>query len=109
VAVVGGVAGAVGKDQRALPASARPPCPLGVIGWVGRCIAQVDHTEATDIDAQLHGGGTKQRADLPLAEQLLPLDTGFGAELTGMVLSTQSFGFGKVALVKGLEELIGPW
>ena len=63
--------------------------------------------QVLDIDAQFHRGRTEQGTDQTLAKEILPLDAGFGAELAGMILATQPFGFREVTLVDGYFTFSG--
>ena len=125
VAIMRGVTGAVGEDQRPLTTSAGTTGTLSIVGRVGRCIAQVNHAEGADIDPQLHGGRTEKCADrlgtdlcliklrlgviqIPFGpEAIFAIQTSIGIQLAGVILTTEALHGGEIAPIKCLEELVG--
>ncbi len=71
--VMGAASRAVGEDQRRLAAATGPPGALGVVGRRGRHVAEVDHVELGDVDAQLHGGRAVEHGQGGVAEAQLAL------------------------------------
>ncbi|MCY1292743.1 hypothetical protein D9M70_419820 [compost metagenome] len=51
---------AVSDDQGRLPCSTRTTASLRVVGWRGRHVAHVHRVQRGNVDAQFHGGRTKQ-------------------------------------------------
>ena len=55
ILVVRAASGAVGEDQRRLPAATGPAAALRIVGRGGRDVAQVDEVQLGDVHTQLHG------------------------------------------------------
>ena len=81
---------AVCVNKRRLPASARPPAALGVVGRRRRHVAEVDDVQLGDVDAQLHRRRAKQQREVGRPESFFPLLAIFRRDLGGVLARFQS-------------------
>ena len=93
--------------QRRLAISSSTAGALGVICRIGGYVAHVHDGQQLDVDAQLHRGRAKQRADVAGAELFLPLNAQVGAQLAGVFIAAEGFPGPKIVFVQALKKRIG--